>query len=267
MSTTLLEKKFSEMGARVKLRPIEQRTARGLDGKVFLDVKRDSEGEYFDIQTSDLSDLSIVDVQKKDRHLLLMGRDENKKPLKFLCGHDERHWFCAAVPGSPNTVFQAKEKLKPAELRNLEAGNIKSKNVHKRVRKLMDGRRVLRQGEFMFIPQPNFKIDEKNPLTIIHKNERLSQRGNPHIAQYLYRVGGTNVYVRGSQVLTLEAYNRLSKNDKIGWRSANQDAIPYVKGKVSHPEHTTIYLGDVWHKVVVNTESQAPGGKAVKFVD
>jgi hypothetical protein len=31
------------------------------------------------------------------RHLLLMARSWTKD--KFLCGHDERHWFVCAVPG------------------------------------------------------------------------------------------------------------------------------------------------------------------------
>jgi hypothetical protein len=32
---------------------------------------------------------------------------------KFLCGHDERHWFVAEVPRG-TTVREAKEALKPA---------------------------------------------------------------------------------------------------------------------------------------------------------
>ena len=32
------------------------------------------------------------------------------------------------------------------------------------------------------------------------------------------------------------------------------DAVTYVRGKVSHPDHTTIYL-EVWHEVQQNTEA------------
>jgi len=37
---------------------------------------------------------------------------------KFLCGHDERHWFVAAVPGrGVSNVRTAMEALKPAAVR------------------------------------------------------------------------------------------------------------------------------------------------------
>jgi len=39
----------------------------------------------------------VVDVDRSDRHLLLLVRDGEEKS-KFLCGHDDRHWFVAAVP-------------------------------------------------------------------------------------------------------------------------------------------------------------------------
>ena len=93
----------------------------------------------------------MLDVQPADRHLLLMvrGRDEKSK---FLCGHDERHWFVAAVPESApvGTVRAAKEALKPAEVRSAQArlglgsdaGN-RRKNAAFR-----------RQGEWFFVPAP-----------------------------------------------------------------------------------------------------------------
>ena len=64
----------------------------------------------------------MLDVQPADRHLLLMVREGGEKP-KFLCGHDERHWFVAAVPESApvGTVRAAKEALKPAEVRTRQA--------------------------------------------------------------------------------------------------------------------------------------------------
>ena len=41
---------------------------------------------------------------------------------KFLCGHDERHWFVAAVPGrSVATVRSAMEALKPPGIAAREA--------------------------------------------------------------------------------------------------------------------------------------------------
>ena len=54
---------------------------------------------------------------------------------KFLCGHDERHWFVAGVPerAAVSSVVTAKEALKPEFVRNLESGkNGKRKNRHRR---------------------------------------------------------------------------------------------------------------------------------------
>ena len=85
---------------------------------------------FFDIQTEESVVLEVLDVQPRDRHLLLMSRElvinrnvpETKS--KFLCGHDERHWFVAGVPESApvSSVATAMEALKPALVRDLERG-------------------------------------------------------------------------------------------------------------------------------------------------
>jgi hypothetical protein len=57
-------------------------------------------GEFFDVRFTGGGrpvELEVVDVDRNDRHLLLLVRDGEEKS-KFLCGHDERHWFVAAVP-------------------------------------------------------------------------------------------------------------------------------------------------------------------------
>jgi hypothetical protein len=48
---------------------------------------------------------------------------EGSEKHKLLCGHDERHWFIAAVPESApvGTVRSAKEALKLAEVQNAQA--------------------------------------------------------------------------------------------------------------------------------------------------
>ncbi len=40
----------------------------------------------------------------------------------------------------------------------------------------------------------------------------------------------------------------------------------FVKGRVSHPDHRTIHLRG-WHRVVMNTETQAPAMRHVAFLD
>src|SRR5690349_15899307 len=103
MDATLVEKKFARIGARAAVRPLTPARARQR-GPFLIDIGHDRDGEFFDIQGETSADLSVLDVQPKDRHLLLMLRipsERNGLPdtkNKFLCGHDERHWFVAAVP-------------------------------------------------------------------------------------------------------------------------------------------------------------------------
>ena len=65
------------------------------------DPLTDGDGEFFEIRRRGGADarIEVLDVQPSDRHLLLMVREGDQKP-KYLCGHDERHWFVAAVPES-----------------------------------------------------------------------------------------------------------------------------------------------------------------------
>jgi hypothetical protein len=39
-----------------------------------------------------------------------------------------------------------------------------------------------------------------------------------------------------------------------------------VHGRVWHPDHKTVVL-EGWHRVLMNTENQAPGARAVVFLD
>src|SRR4051812_28072760 len=97
MDTTLLEAKFARIGARLRLadRPAHRfRTP----GPVALDVRPARRGEYFEVarRPDADADVEVLDVRPADRHLLLLVRAGREKG-KFLCGHDERHWFVAAV--------------------------------------------------------------------------------------------------------------------------------------------------------------------------
>jgi hypothetical protein len=51
-----------------------------------------------------------------------------------------------------------------------------------------------------------------------------------------------------------------------GWTQMRRNAFVYVRGRVWHPDHKTIVL-DGWHRVVMNTEAQAPGRRRVVFLD
>jgi len=112
METELLETMFARMGARVKVRELTRPTERRGPG---IDIRTDKRGEYFDIGVwfRNPAEYRVIDIRPAERHLLLMASTERGKQ-KFLCGHDERHWFVCAVPGaSVSSVKAAMEALQP----------------------------------------------------------------------------------------------------------------------------------------------------------
>src|SRR6478609_5661606 len=94
MSIEALERRFAAVGARVKV-------AGGLcRGEPRINIRSDARGEYFELWFAGRGqavELEVVDVHPRDRHLLLLARIGLEKS-KFLCGHDERHWFDVAAP-------------------------------------------------------------------------------------------------------------------------------------------------------------------------
>ena len=263
MDVQLLQKSFARMGARVKFRDDDSLLRGGID------IRTDHEGEYFDIavEPNDSVEYEVVDVQPKMRHLLLMARRENGKQ-KFLCGHDERHWFVCAVPRtSVSNVVNAMHALQPVFVKGA---------VHRRVKRAKDRLRrknkaFVRQGEWFFVPVQNPII---NPKFVLH-NERLSRgRGKPHMCQFLYRTGGEPVWVchRYPQGVSDEFRTNLFRTDPEAgrwyWRQMMLDPTVFVRGRIWHPDHKTIVLHD-WHRVFMNTERFAPASaaKAVVFLD
>ena len=161
MNTNLLDIKFTRIGARLKLADRPSRRTR-MPGVVSLDVQADRKGEFFEIvrQPGAEAEIAVLDVQPADRHLLLLVR-EGKDKSKFLCGHDERHWFVAGIPETApvGTVRQAKEALKPAEVLSAQAG----KRLRARARNRRKNAAFIRQGEWFFLPAPDVVVDESGP--------------------------------------------------------------------------------------------------------
>lgn len=272
----LISKKFNEIGARVKIFENPTRTL-GRSGRVTdigINVLKDKEGEFFDIRLRDANDISlkVLDTQKEDRHLLLMAETKKQK-MKFLCGYDEREFFTCAIPlSNVSTVLQAKQALKPKDLIEQETlGKIKTKDKHKRHRRTKKGK-IHRQGEFNFVPLPDFQ-PPSGSLSIIHRNEPMSRGGKPHMAEYLYREGGTAVYVNSlyPDGLTEKEYQELLKKDKDArkyvWDRRVRNPTAYAKGKITHPDHRTLDLKHTWHRVVLNTEDKATFIDVVTFID
>jgi hypothetical protein len=265
MDTELLEKMFGRMGARVRVAEASGRW----NSRPGIDIRADARGEFFDIRVAPGDEVSyeVVDLRPDARHLLLLARRANVKE-KFLCGHDERHWFVCAVPGaSVSSVRGAMEALQPAEVRARFARRIR--RVKNRLRRRNEV--FVRQGEWFFVPAAEgFAVDPR----MILKNEPISRgRGSkPHMCEELHRVGGETVYVssRRPNGLTEAEYRRLLDGKPSaadwGWRVMRRGAAVYARGRVWHADHKTVVL-DGWHRVLMNTEGEAPWAPSVVFLD
>ena len=95
-----IERQFTRIGARAKIHPPVVNRWTKVEG-VSIDIGNDADGEFFDISVERpvLAETRVLDVQPSLRHLLLMS-DQTDGKHKFLCGHDERHWFVAGVPAA-----------------------------------------------------------------------------------------------------------------------------------------------------------------------
>jgi hypothetical protein len=268
MDTSLLDTNFARIGARLKVadQPTRRRRTAGV---ISLDVQIDRKGEFFEIvcQPGAEAAIAVLDVQPADRHLLLLVR-EGRDKSKFLCGHDERHWFVAGIPETApvGTVRQAREALKPAEVHSAQA----RKGLKAKARSRRKNAAYRRQGEWFFLPVADLAVDEK----LVLRDEPLS-RGNGgklHWAEFCYRTGGEAVYVcaRYPNGVTEAQYKVIlagHPNAKgWGWRTMRRNPGVYVKGRIRHPDHRTIVLHQ-WHRVVLNTEGQSKAMRNVAFLD
>jgi hypothetical protein len=226
-----------------------------------IDIGHDKIGEFFSLRGDDLDAIKVVNVQPKDRHLLLVAKVDGEKS-KFLCGHDERQWFVAAVPERISGVVNvrtAMEALKPAPVIERQTG------------KAFQGRRrrrneaYVRQGEWFFVP---VQIPEPK---IILRNEPIRRGGGkPHVCEFLARQGGTQVYVGPGHAngILFEEFEKLNlpRHKRMGWQIMVRDAGVFVKGKITHPDHATVVL-KAWHRVLANRESESIAMRHVAFLD
>jgi len=266
MDTALLETKFDRMGARLKVS--DRLNQRARLGFVSLNIRTDRDGEFFEITAAPDSDaeIAVLDVQPVDRHLLLLVR-EGKEKSKFLCGHDERHWFVAGIPEKApvGTVRQAKEALKPVEVQAAQDRH----GLRGRHRERRKNAAYVRQGEWFFLPVAGMVVDEK----LVLRDEPLRRGGGkPHWAEFCYRTGGETVHVCSyypNGVTDRVHKSILAQNPKAkrwGWRVMRRDAGVHVRGRIRHPDHATITLHG-WHWVVMNTEGQSRAMRNVAFLD
>lgn len=263
----VLERAFGRMGARVEFSQLNRRnrfSGRIASEDLALDVRRDRQGEYFLISRTleSRTELVVLDVQPRDRHLLLLSRSGAEKH-RFLLGHDERHWFVAGIPESTpvSRVRDAKQALKPDLVQSSERG------VRARYRDRRSNAARIRQGEWFFVPAPHARVEQ----LFVLRNEPIARGGGkPHVCEELYRFGGETVYVSpgARNGLTSEQYRALSdrERNRWNWRVMRRNPKVYVRGRVRHPDHKTVLL-DGWHEVLSNTENLSHAMRNVAFLD
>jgi len=276
MNAKNIESKFAAMGARIKVREIASRWRQG--GRTWVspadfavDIRRDNAGEFFELRVpthlSETLDVSVMQAEPKQRHLLLFVRKQGDKPQldRFLCGHDEREWFVAAVPGGASSVRQAMDALQPKDVRDALTRN----HVSSRKRYARKNRAFRRQGEWFFVPEPSFVVDEK----LVLRNEPLRRgSGKPHLVEEIFRSGGETVHVcrRHPNGVTPDEYRSILQRSPEaaawGWQVMRRNPGVYARGTVRHSDHATITL-PFWHRVMMNTETQSRTMANVAFLD
>ncbi len=276
MNANSIVSKFAAMGARIKVREIASRWRQGARAWVSpadfaVDIRRDNAGEFFELRVPthlrETLDVSVMQAEPKQRHLLLFVRKQGEKPQldRFLCGHDEREWFVAAVPGGASSVRQAMDALQPKDVRDALTRN----HVSSRKRYARKNRAFRRQGEWFFVPEPALAVNEK----IVLRNEPLRRgSGKPHLVEEIFRSGGETVHVcdRYPNGLTPDEYRGVIQRNpnavRWRWRVMSRNPGVYARGTVRHSDHATITL-PFWHRVMMNTETQSRTMANVAFLD
>ena len=276
MNAKHIESKFAAMGARLKVREIASRWQLGIRKWIdpvsyAVDIRRDRDGEFFELRVpthlSETVEATVLQSEPKRRHLLLLLRKTDEKPQldRFLCGHDERAWFVAAVPSGASSVRQAMDALQPKDVRDALARD----RVSSRKRYQRKNRAFRRQGEWFFVPEPSLVVDNK----LVLSSEPLRRgAGKPHLVEQLYRTGGETVHVsrKHPNGISEKEYRELLRvNPKAvrwGWRVMSRNPGVYARGTVRHIDHATITL-PFWHRVVMNTETQSRTMANVAFLD
>ena len=257
------------MGARFKI-SVAPPQRRSTDYAV--DIQKDRHGQFFELRVPeamrDSLDVNVLQTDKRDRHLLLFVRPTDGKAARFLCGHDEREWFVAAVPGGASSVVQAKEALKPRAIR-LRQTELK---VPTRLRNRRKNEAFRRQGEWFFVPASAWNRDPINEKFVLYNEPLRRGAGKAHIVEQLFRVAGELVYVCPKHPNGVSAawYRQLLQNRpgvaQWGWQALRRNPRVYAKGRIRHPDHATITLPD-WHRVVLNTETETDSMRNVAFID
>jgi hypothetical protein len=247
-------------------------------GQFALDV-RDGKDEAFVLRLGDGADerwrFLVTNAEPARSHLLFVAKrcETTDAPADaarhFLCGRDERHLFVAGLTLRVPTVAAAKASLKPEAVVESEAQH----RVGAKARDRRRNRGFVRQGEWFFLPRPEFVPPE--PRLVQHREPIRRGSGKAHIVEHLYREGsGERVWVCSQfpQGVGEQRYRELVKGNSVAsrwdWRAMVRTTQVFARGRVRHPDHATVYL-PFWHQIVPNAEAEVGSTirQSVAFLD
>jgi hypothetical protein len=256
-----IEALFARIGAKASLRDYAYRTP------VSIRLLRGYGSEEFAIDyLPDRVALHVIEYRRDTPHLLLGVRHKDISRVdKYLCGLDERHWFAAAVPGAGVcSVDSARDALMPAAVR----AELARRGVPERQRFTRRNAAFIRQGEWFFVP-----TDKRLEPTARWEALTHGALHRAHVLEEAHRVGGVQVWVcpQHPAGLSRRDYRKLlAENPECSswdWREMRRDPEVFARGTVTHPDHSTVQLGEVWHRVYMNRENEAAGGRELVFLD
>ena len=226
MHTEVLERRFAAIGARLNVsRPTDGRAAHrrshGRAGRVLRRPLR---------RRRPRGRVEVVDVGRTDRHLLLLVRDGEEKS-KFLCGHDERHWFVAGDP-----------RDRPRRQRCRDGEGSAAAAACTRRRSSGSGRRTafrrrnaayVRQGEWFFVPAPG--LDAAEPRSCCATSRCRAAAARRTCSSSRIRRGGETVWVNsrhpsGISEPAYRAPDARSSGGSGGWNALVRDPELFAKG-------------------------------------
>ena len=244
---------FERIGAIANIREIDVSMPGRVRPQMSIDVTRAATGECFDIRLARQVQLAVLDRRARERHLLLSARSGWSED-RFLCGHDEQHWFVATIDHAADAqcVAAAKEALRPNLVARMQERRQRGKHWRR-------GDVCFRQGEWFFIPcrHAPIAIEQIEHDAVLVRGPG----GQPHQCQFMFRDGEREYECPRYPKLAFfeteyqEILRTRRKAKQWKWRLLPFGGNLYVKGFVTHPDHSPLYL-DVWCRVELNREAR-----------